>query len=252
LTTAFEAAGWTPPDKPSLRVNIRRIRAVADGHGDNSAPMSLLVVDDNEPDMSWQKGFNDVSKRHHIRIWRQSETWNGRDIWIGAATRDVDFAYLRPGRAVTHKIDENIDDERDKVVNDLVFASCVDMADSSVRMDAPSWTRNATGDPMKTDGRLAILELNGCGLLQPVQLEKNHALPAHGPWAQRFVRREILSFRSDLLRENLYWRSYEGIRWMALAIRDRRQSVAEVRAAHPSTYQLGLRHRSRSFLEMLQ
>ena len=133
---------WPPPLKPrdgssrqqaTLRAKIRSIRAVADGHGDSTAPMSDLLVEDQKADMSWQKSFNDVSKRHHIRIWKQPATWNGRAIWIGAATHDIDFAFWRPGKAMAHKIAENVDDERDKVVNDLLFTSCADVLDTPER-----------------------------------------------------------------------------------------------------------------------
>lgn len=221
LSDAFEAAGWLQPKPTNLRTNIRRIRAVADGRGDSTAPMSDLLVQDTKAEMSWAKSFNDVSKRHHIRIWKQPATWNGQQVWVGAATRDVDFAYLRPGSAMTHKIAENVDQERDKVVNDLVFTSCVDMADDMERLDVPATTRNATGDPMHTDTRIAILQLNTCEAPTGILQTAGATLALHGSKMQRFARREILSFRSDLLRENLYWRSYEGVRMMITAYRQR-------------------------------
>ena len=58
------------------------IRAVAELRGDVAAPMSPLLLNGAAPDMSWQKGLNDVSKRHHIRMWREAGTWRGQ--------RDVD------------------------------------------------------------------------------------------------------------------------------------------------------------------
>ncbi len=221
VADAFEAAGWMKPKPATLRTNIQRIRAVADGHGDRTAPMSDLLVQDSKAEMSWQKGFNDVSKRHHIRIWKQPVTWNGQQVWVGAATRDVDFAFLRPGNAMTHKIAEDVDQERDKVVNDLVFTSCVDMADDMDRLDVPMVTRNATGDPMRTDTRISILQLNACEAPSGIAVADRPALPLHGSKLQRFARREILSFRNDVVRENLYWRSYEGVRMMIGAYRQR-------------------------------
>jgi len=221
LATAFEAAGWVEPQQRSLRTRIRTIRAVADGHGDSTAPMSDLLVEDQKADMSWQKSFNDLSKRHHIRIWKQAATWNGRQVWIGAATHDIDFAFWRPGTKMTHKIAENVDDERDKVVNDLLFTSCATLLDAPERFEIPQFTRNATGDPMRTDTRLAILQVNACSA-PAISLQFNNAeLPLHGTKVQRFARREILSLRSDVVRENIYWRSYEGVRWMITAYRGR-------------------------------
>ena len=221
LATAFEAAGWTEPKPATLRTNIRRIRAVADGRGDSTAPMSDLLLQDAKADMSWQKGFNDVAKRHHIRIWKQPETWNGHQVWIGAATRDIDFAYWRPGKPMTHKIAENVDEERDKVVNDLVFTSCAALMDQQERPEVPALTSNGTGDPMRTDTRLAIVQLNSCDAPASSLQFASAALPRHGSKLHRFARREILSLRSDILRENLYWRSYEGVRWMIAAYRQR-------------------------------
>ncbi len=221
VATAFEAAGWIEPKQVSIRTNISRIRAVADGRGDSTAPMSDLLVMDAKADMSWQKGFNDVAKRHHIRIWRQPATWNGHEVWIGAATHDVDFAYWRPGTPMTHKIAENVDLERNKVVNDLVFTSCAVLLDEADRPDVPTATSNATGDPMRTDGRIAIVQVSACSA-PPSSLQfASTALPRHGSKMHRFARREILSLRSDILRENIYWRSYEGIRWMISAYRQR-------------------------------
>ncbi|MEO8048917.1 MAG: LssY C-terminal domain-containing protein [Acidobacteriota bacterium] len=221
VATAFEAAGWIEPQQATLRTNIRRIRAVADGRGDRTAPMSNLLVQDQKADMSWQKGFNDVSQRHHIRIWMQTETWNGKPVWVGAATHDIDFAFWRRGTPMTHKIAENVDDERDKVVNDLVFTTCASLLDFPERAHIPTFTHNATGDPMRTDTRLAIVQVKSCAA-PAISLQFTSAtLPLHGSKLQRFARREILSLRSDVIRENIYWRSYEGVRWLITAYRQR-------------------------------
>ena len=234
LATAFEAAGWIEPQQASLRTHIRSIRAVADGHGDSTAPMSDLLVEDQKADMSWQKSFNDLSKRHHIRIWKQPATWNGRQVWIGAATHDVDFAFWRPGTALAHKIAENVDEERDKVVNDLLFTTCASVLEKPERSDIPGLTRNATGDPMRTDTRLAILDVTACSAPASSLKYGNPALPLHGSKLQRFARREILSLRSDVVRENIYWRSYEGVRWMISAYRGRGGRAQENESRPPA------------------
>ena len=100
---------------------------------------------------------------------------------------------------MTHKIAENVDDERDKVVNDLVFTSCVDMPDDMERIDVPMFTRNATGDPMRTDTRLAILQVNACAPPSRALQSDSAALPLHGSScsasrAARFSACEAMSF----------------------------------------------------------
>jgi LssY C-terminus len=222
IVTAFDAAGWTQPSPTSFRDRIHWIRAVAELRGDEAAPMSLLLLNGAQPDMSWQKGLNDVSKRHHIRMWKAAGTWRGREIWVGAATRDVDFAYLRPGRKLSHKIEEDVDQERDKVAYDVAFSSCGNILDWANRPDFPRFARNATGDPIVTDGRMVALELNDCPSPR-LSTETVDATPLaeHGGLVQRFVRREILSARNGLLRTNPYWRTFEASRWIVESIRRR-------------------------------
>lgn len=224
ITKAFVSAGWVPADAVTTRSRIRNISAAVQWKGYPEAPMSKLLLKQKEPDMLWQKGLNDVSKRHHIRLWKQPETWHGQEIWTGAATRDIHFAYLRPGHVFSHKIDPEIDREREKVAYDLAFTSCADTVDWSGARDVPTTCLNGTGDIMKTDTRMAIVVLNDCA--HPLLLADSHPeqVPMHGSRAQRLLRREILSFRSDFIRTNPYWRSYEGARWIFEAIRNHKRS----------------------------
>jgi hypothetical protein len=236
VVTAFDAAGWSEPTPRTLRERISFIRAVAELRGDEGAPMSMLLLDGAEPDMFWQKGLNDVSKRHHIRLWKAAGTWRGKELWIGAATRDVDFAYWRPGKAVSHRIAENIDEERDKVANDLAFTSCGNILDRPYRADVRRVAHNATGDPIVTDGRMAVVELNDCETPRMwFESSDSTPLPEHGDRLQRFARREILSARNELLRTNPYWRTYEASRWIFESIREHmRQSAARELLSGPA------------------
>jgi hypothetical protein len=232
ISAAFDAAGWTQARPYSFRANWKSGLAVAFNRGYLDAPMSALLVNELPPDMSWQKGFNDIYKRHHIRLWRMGETADGQEVWIGAATRDIDVAYLRPTALVTHKVAGLVDLERDKIVNDLTFTSCTDAVDWWDRPDMPHVSRNATGDRMETDGRLAVVALNDCRNAEA--LPGADALPMHGSKFQRVVRREIMSFRSDMIRSNPYWRAFEQARMLVTVIRQRRQ-VGDPDAAPKAT-----------------
>jgi LssY C-terminus len=230
ITTAFQAAGWTQPSPASFRDRVNWIRAVAELRGDSGAPMSLLLLNGAEPDMSWEKGLNDVSKRHHLRVWKAAGTWQGNEMWIGAATRDVDFAYLRRGSKISHRIEEDIDQERDKVAYDLAFSTCGNPLGWLNRPDFPRSAHNATGDPILTDGRMAAIALNDCRAPR-LSTENVDSTPIaeHGGLVQRFARREVLSFRNGLLRTNPYWRSYEAVRWMVDYFRARSLEAKRVR-----------------------
>ncbi|MBZ5602505.1 MAG: LssY C-terminal domain-containing protein [Acidobacteriia bacterium] len=226
IAEAFAAAGWTEAKAPSWKARANNVRAVVQGQGYRQAPMSRMVINDVEPQMSWQKGLNDVSKRHHIRLWKQPSMWQGQETWVGAATRDVDFAYLRPGQPVTHRIEEDIDLERDKIARDLEFTNCASV-DYWDRPGSPVTAHNATGDPMSTDGRLAIVRMNACEA--PRGIASAEPLRAHGNYFQRLARRQILSVRCDFYRQNMYWRSYEATRWLVLAARHRHPRPQEFR-----------------------
>jgi hypothetical protein len=211
ITSAFEAAGWQQAHANTLRSRIKWIRAVAEDTGDQAGPMSPLLLNGVEADMSWEKGLNDVSKRHHVRVWRQPGTWKGKQIWLAAGTRDVNFAYLRPGSTLTHRIDENIDNERDKIAYDLAYTSCANIVDWVDRPAVASQTYNATGDPMRTDTRTVVVKMSACSAPRlSTDSSELIAVASRGGIWQRFLRREIMSMRSDLIRDNMYWRFYEG------------------------------------------
>lgn len=245
IEAAFLAAGWTRPSAPSLRARIRGIRAVAERQSDAAFPMSKMIAGDRAPDMSWQKGLNDVRKRHHVRIWKQDATWNGQSLWIAAATRDIDFTFLRKGSALTHRIARDLDGERDKIAHDLAFTSCTDMVDWWDRPGAPTAARNATGDLMETDGELAVIKMNRCAAPRSVSME-SEPLRSRPGFAKRLVRREILSIRSDFYRTNPYWRTYEATRWMVLAIKHRHNPEPLTPAEKTSTVQDGFLVRAKS------
>ncbi len=234
IAAAFRAAGWQEAERRSFRSNIRLIRAVGENGGYASAPMSPLLLDGAPSDMAWQKGLNDVSKRHHIRIWKQPVTWQGQEVWLGAATRDVDFSILRAGKTLSHHIDEDVDAEREKVVFDLQFTSCAKVVDWTERTQVPNATRNGTGDPITTDTQLAVVLMNKCRVPRfPTAFSVDPApVPVHGNVMQRLARREILVTRNDFLRSNIYWRSYEASRRTYLYLRDRhRKHVNELAMA---------------------
>jgi hypothetical protein len=189
------------------------------------APMSTLLLNDAPADMSWQKGFNDISKRHHVRLWKQPQTVDGQEVWAGAATRDIEFTFMRGKSLVTHKIAAQVDQERDKVAEDIAFASCAEVMDWWDRVQIPHLLTNATGDRMITDGRLVVVRLKACegppNIATPVD---GDTLPRHGGRWQCFLRREIVCMRSDLIRGNVYWRSYESVRTLITAIAQHRRA----------------------------
>ena len=79
LSAAFTAAGWTGSAARKLPLRLhQRVGRGPRPWRPQHVLMSRLLLNDAPADMSWAEvGFNDVTKRHHIRLWMQSQTWDG-------------------------------------------------------------------------------------------------------------------------------------------------------------------------------
>jgi hypothetical protein len=158
IASAFEKAGWSTADRLNASSKLETFRAMVEQRGYKEAPVSVLLLDGAAPDMVFQKQNNTFAARHHLRVWRRPGRFGGKDIWVGAATHDIGIDFSQESRTFTHKIDSNIDRERAKVVNDLLFTGQV-RALSLVSRDMPRGLSNATGDQLETDGGMAVIEL---------------------------------------------------------------------------------------------
>jgi hypothetical protein len=159
IEAAFQEAGWFETDSLSMGSALKTVGATIRSAGYQQAPVSLLTINGKAPDLIFQKSLDTFAKRHHIRIWKQSATWNGREVWVGAATHDIDISTARAKTKWGHRIDPHVDREREWIETDLLFAGT---ATSYARVDrphVPKTTGNATGDVITTDGQISIVEL---------------------------------------------------------------------------------------------
>jgi hypothetical protein len=159
LTAAFEKAGWSSPARLDTTSKLETARALIEARGYKEGPMSILLLDGKAPDYAFQKGNNTFAQRHHLRIFRRPETFEGKPVWVCSATHDIGIDFSDRDRTFIHKIDPEIDHERAKVVNDLLFTGAVRSIALVERPDIPHDAMNATGDALKTDGGMAVLLL---------------------------------------------------------------------------------------------
>ena len=214
LERAFKAAGWVRADHLNTVTGFMTMRSIAEDQGYQAAPMSTLLLDEQRPDLTISKTLNTFSKRHHARIWFRSETWNGLPVMTASSTQDTGIEMSRKNRTFIHVIDTLIDNERAKIVDDLVFTGCVDAAELMPRPWVPLDARNATKESLVTDGRVAILKLNKCEHPHgPVDLEARPDIPATGKVTERGARQSFLIVRNDLFRGNLIYQGYEGVKF---------------------------------------
>jgi hypothetical protein len=157
LRAAFEKAGWSTAARLNAASKLETARALIEDRGYKEGPMSVLLLDGQQPDFSLQKGNNTFSQRHHLRIFRRPGMFDGKTVWVCSSTHDIGINFSERDRTFIHKVDPNIDAERAKVVNDLLFTGLVKSLALVDRPQVPTEASNATGDVLHTDGRMAVL-----------------------------------------------------------------------------------------------
>jgi len=155
---AFQEAGWSPATKLNDQSRFETFRAMAEMRGYQEAPVSVLLLGGLAPELVFEKLNDTFAARHHLRIWRRPGQFDGKEIWVCSATHDTGIDFSERDRTFIHKIDPQIDRERAKVVNDLLLTGRVRGVALVERPGLPHDMSNATGDALKTDGAMAVLE----------------------------------------------------------------------------------------------
>jgi hypothetical protein len=210
VSRAFAAAGWGGSKANSMREGVKAIRAIAEEHALADAPMRTLLLDGEEPDLRLQKSLNTFCKRDHLRVWKRSETLNGRSVWASAATRDIGATFAIHPFGFTHRIQDDVDQERDEVVSDLVFTGCVDSVAYVSRPDTVRSSGLEFRRGVITDSRVAVVTLNSCQ--QPDEVLFDTGSLAKPGRAVRWIRRVTLTARNHFMRDNIYWRTADAVR----------------------------------------
>jgi hypothetical protein len=217
---SFLAAGWSEAAPLTRRSFGRAYKAWTQRSGYAEAPVSTLHYQSREPDLVFEKSLNSIAKRHHIRLWRIIE--GGSEVWLGAASHDITVTLDRQTLTLSHRIDLNLDAERQKVLADLMFAGSV--AEISFA------DRGTVGGGMaRTDSRLAVVRLQSHADHASIQSELSNTKV---PVTRRVIRRVALETRQYLLRENVYYLGYLSIRRAIGRHRDV-QSAARIKVLDP-------------------
>lgn len=159
VAKAFLDAGWVPAEKLDVKTEVRTFLRLRIGTHIGKRPVSSLVVDGHDPALVFEKETDTFSKRHHIRLWASSQSAKGLPVWVGAGTHDIGITFSRKARTFSHSVDRDIDEERLKIANDLIFTGHVSAWALIERPAAPQSFQNATGDHLQTDGDIAVMSL---------------------------------------------------------------------------------------------
>ncbi len=162
IHTAMIAAGWRRADDISLRSTVKIILSWFLRRSYEDAPVSPLMLFGKPQAFAYQQEVKgNPSRRHHVRFWPCPEGWllpgGYRVDWLAAGTYDRAVGLSLFTLQVTHKIDANIDIERDYIVDTLRWFD----PDTEVRVvrdfSTAYHSRNGGGDRINTDGNLLVV-----------------------------------------------------------------------------------------------
>ncbi|MBI4893991.1 MAG: LssY C-terminal domain-containing protein [Acidobacteria bacterium] len=213
LERAFNAAGWAAADRLSKSTGWKTFHSFAEARPYPSAPMSPMTLDENPASLQFSKSLNNYSRRHHLRVFNQANHWNGHPVLAASSTQDLAITVSFSNRRLIHVIDRNIDNERAKIVNDLVYTGCVDAAEIIHRPWVPNSSEVATGEHILTDGAVAVLELNPCR--NPYRtLPAQDPMAVSGGWWQRLGRQVVLTIGNDFTFNNPIYQAGKGAQFL--------------------------------------
>ena len=164
VATAFGRAQWVLADPVTLASSVRIITSTVSGRSYPEAPVSPLMLFGRRQDAAYQQEVEgNPAQRHHLRLWRTPEGWllpGGHQVdWLGAGTYDRRVGLSLFTLQVTHKIDADIDVERDHIVGSLTTAEPEIEIVPLVDFTTGYHSRNGGGDTVHTDGTLPIIDL---------------------------------------------------------------------------------------------
>ncbi|MFT4228280.1 LssY C-terminal domain-containing protein [Micropruina sp.] len=171
IHAAMRAAGWSLADELSFRTGWRIVMSSLTRRTYRTAPVSPLFLFQRRQDFAYQQEVaGNPNQRHHVRFWRCPDDWllpgGTRVDWVAAGTYDRSVGLSLFTFQITHKIAEDVDVERDHIVESLR------LVDPAVRLrviegfGAGYHSRNGGGDLIRTDGDLPIVDLSGLAFAQ--------------------------------------------------------------------------------------
>lgn len=158
IIKAMHAAGWYPADPVTLRSSLEIAGSVVFDRPYHEAPVSPLLYEGRKQDLAFEKPIGkSADRRNHVRYWKVLEKGTeGRQVWLGSATLDRGVGVSHYTGQITHHIAPDIDDERNRLVDDLSSAKMLTQI-YEVSGVGPTMTgRNGGGDWYYTDGEIKI------------------------------------------------------------------------------------------------
>lgn len=161
LENVFTAAGWVKVDADVRDTVLHGIIESISKESYLTMPMSQLYLFGRPQDYGWAHAepISVVKTRNHLRIWKAPFEVNEETLWVGAATHDTGFERDQRNNGVTHKIDPDIDLERDYVKKTLESTGLVMEICHFLPENPLKEAKTATGGSFHSNGQVLILKI---------------------------------------------------------------------------------------------
>jgi len=161
VEAAYKAAGWVAVDKNVQEAVVNGLIKTLTREAYTEMPMSTLYLFGRPQDMSFARAdpLLVAAERHHLRVWLTDKTLNGKPLWVGSSTHDIGFEKDQRNGGVTHKIDPQIDKERDFLLQSFDAAGVFSSAAYVTPTDPLTTAKTATGGSFFSDGRIVVMAL---------------------------------------------------------------------------------------------
>ncbi|NTW30261.1 MAG: phosphatase PAP2 family protein [Candidatus Moranbacteria bacterium] len=157
FVTVMERAGWLRSDPVTVPNMAKLTEASFLKRSYPRAPMTPSFWNTNVHDPGFQKETDKgtVHARHHARFWKAPvRSVDGESVYVGTASLDTGIKWI-----VTHRINPDIDTERETLFKDLVATGAVVLSEK-IRFVDPVLGKNFSGDPFFTDGEAYVLRFD--------------------------------------------------------------------------------------------
>jgi hypothetical protein len=162
MQRVFTTAGWVKVDADVKDTVLHGLIGSLSKESYLTMPMSQLYLFGRPQDYGWAHAepISVVRSRNHLRIWKAPFQVNGETLWVGAATHDIGFERDQRNNGITHKIDPDIDLERDYVEKTLASTGLVTEISHFLPDNPMKEAKTATGGTFHSNGQVLILKLD--------------------------------------------------------------------------------------------
>jgi len=161
----FTTAGWVKVDADVKDTVLHGVLGSLSKESYLTMPMSQLYLFGRPQDYGWAHAepISVVRSRNHLRIWKAPFQVKGETLWVGAATHDIGFERDQRNNGITHKIDPNVDLEREYVEKSLSSTGLVAEVSHFLPDNPLKEAKTATGGTFHSNGQVLVLKLADSG-----------------------------------------------------------------------------------------